>query len=49
MQVSFADAMIQTGGERMETLRTEHLSKYYGEKENRVIALDDVSFSVDPG
>ena len=33
----------------METLRTEHLSKYYGEKENRVIALDDVSFSVDPG
>lgn len=49
MQVSFADAMIQTVGERMETLRTEHLSKYYGEKENRVIALDDVSFSVDPG
>lgn len=33
----------------METLRTEHLSKYYGEKENRVIALDDVSFSIAQG
>lgn len=30
----------------MEILRAEHISKIYGEGENRVIALDDVSFSV---
>lgn len=30
----------------MEILRVEHLTKVYGEKENRVVALNDVSFSV---
>ncbi len=33
----------------METLRVTHLSKHYGSKENRVIALDDVSFSIEQG
>ncbi len=33
----------------MELLRTEHLSKVYGEGENRVAALDDVSLSVEKG
>ena len=33
----------------METLRVEHVSKYYGQQENRVIALNDVSFSVTQG
>ncbi len=33
----------------MELLRTEHLSKVYGEGENRVTALDDVSLSVEKG
>lgn len=33
----------------MEILRVEHLTKVYGEKENRVVALNDVSFSVEWG
>lgn len=33
----------------MEILRVEHLTKVYGEKENQVIALDDVSFTVEWG
>ena len=32
-----------------ETLRVEHLSKYYGEGVNRITALDDVSFSIHQG
>ena len=33
----------------MEILRTENLTKIYGEGENRVVALDNVSFSVEKG
>ena len=33
----------------MEILRVEHLSKIYGDGENRVLALSDVSFSVEKG
>lgn len=33
----------------MEILRVEHLSKIYGQGENEVRALDDVSLSVDKG
>lgn len=33
----------------MEILRTEHLSKVYGAGENRILAVDDVSISVDQG
>lgn len=33
----------------MEILRTEHLTKIYGEKDNKVIAVDDVSLSVEKG
>lgn len=33
----------------MEILRVEHLTKVYGEKENKVIALNDISFSVEWG
>ena len=33
----------------MEILRVEHLSKIYGQGENEVRALDDVSFSVEKG
>ena len=33
----------------MEILRVEHLSKTYGQGENEVQALDDVSFSVEKG
>ncbi len=33
----------------MEILRVEHLCKTYGKGENRVKALDDVSFSVEKG
>lgn len=33
----------------MEILRVEHLTKIYGEKENQVVALDDISFSVEWG
>ena len=32
-----------------ETLCAEHLSKYYGEGDNRITALDDVSFSIHQG
>ena len=31
----------------MEILRVEHLSKVYGKGENQVVALNDVSFSVE--
>ena len=33
----------------MEILKVEHLSKIYGKGENQVIALNDVSFSVNKG
>ena len=33
----------------MELLRVEHLSKIYGTGDSRVVALDDVSFSVEQG
>lgn len=33
----------------MEILKAEHLCKIYGEGENKVTALDDVSFSVNQG
>lgn len=33
----------------MEILRVEHLSKVYGQGDNQVVALDDVSFSVERG
>jgi len=33
----------------MEILRVENLKKYYGQGDNQVRALDDVSFSVDKG
>lgn len=33
----------------MKILRVEHLSKIYGQGENEVRALDDVSFSVEKG
>ena len=33
----------------MELLRVEHLSKIYGSGDGRVVALDDVSFSVEQG
>lgn len=33
----------------MELLKVEHCTKIYGEKEAKVIALDDVSFSVNHG
>ncbi len=33
----------------MELLRVEHLSKIYGEGQNQVKALDDVSLSVEKG
>ena len=34
---------------RMEILRVEKLSKIYGDGDNRVLALNDVSFSVEKG
>ena len=33
----------------MELLKVEHLSKIYGKGQNQVMALDDVSFSVEKG
>ena len=33
----------------MEILRAENLSKVYGKGENKVVALDNVSFSVEKG
>ncbi len=37
------------GGYKMELLRVEHLGKTYGQGENMVKALDDISFSVEWG
>ena len=39
----------ERNGKVMEILRVEHLKKTYGEGENAVHALDDVSFSVEKG
>lgn len=39
----------ERNGNVMEILRVEHLKKTYGEGENAVHALDDVSFSVEKG
>ena len=39
----------ERNGNIMEILRVEHLKKTYGEGENTVHALDDVSFSVEKG
>lgn len=36
-------------GNDMEILKVEHVSKFYGEKESLVKALDDISFSVEQG
>ena len=33
----------------MEILRVEHLTKKYGKGENEVIAVNDVSFSIQKG
>ncbi len=33
----------------MEILRTEHLTKSYGSRENLVVAVNDISFSVEQG
>ena len=33
----------------MEILRTEHLTKQYGSGDNRVMAVNDVSLSVEQG
>ena len=33
----------------MEILRVENLTKIYGNGENKVVALDDISFSVNKG
>ena len=33
----------------MEILRTEYLTKIYGKGDNQVIAVNDVSFSVEQG
>ena len=33
----------------MEILKVEHLSKVYGERENKIKAVDDMSFSVEKG
>ncbi len=33
----------------MQILKVENLSKYYGENENKVTALDNISFSVEEG
>ena len=38
-----------TGGNRVEILRVENLTKVYGKGENEVRALDGVSFSVEKG
>ena len=39
----------ERNGKVMEILRVEHLKKIYGEGENAVHALDDVSFSIEKG
>ena len=33
----------------MEILRTEHLTKIYGEKENQVVAISDINLSIKKG
>ena len=33
----------------MEILKVENLSKIYGDKNNKVVALDNISFSVNKG
>ena len=33
----------------MELLKVEHLSKVYGKGENQVVALDDVSLTIEKG
>ena len=33
----------------MEILRVENLTKIYGKDDNKVVALDNVSFSVEKG
>jgi putative ABC transport system ATP-binding protein len=38
-----------SGVQQMGIVRVEHLSKFYGEKENTVKALNDVSFSIEKG
>lgn len=52
MAMSFEGVKITSEKEvtkSMEILKVEHLSKIYGEGENQVIALNDVSFSVQKG
>ena len=39
----------KNGGNRVEILRVENLTKVYGKGENEVRALDGVSFSVEKG
>lgn len=39
----------KNGGNRVEILRVENLTKVYGKEENEVRALDGVSFSVEKG
>lgn len=39
----------KTGGLNVEILRAEHLTKKYGKGENEVIAVNDMSFSVEQG
>ena len=41
--------ILQESEENMELLRIEHLTKVYGNGENEVRALDDISFSVPKG
>ncbi len=41
--------VITKGGVNMEILRVENLSKIYGKGENKVVALDNVSFTVRKG
>ncbi len=33
----------------MEILRTERLTKIYGEKENQVVAISDINLSIEKG
>jgi len=42
-------ALSRKGGLHMELLRIDGISKIYGKDENRVVALDNVSLSVDKG
>lgn len=38
-----------TGGNKMVVIKTERLSKIYGKKDNKVVALDNVSLEVNKG